>query len=229
MVFGRRHGGADADVLLSVHDGRRGSLEVAPDQTVVLLGPSGSGKTTWLRSLVGVGSAFDQTVLLGKPLTKAGVAAAIGWVPQSDGVFLSETIWSNVHAPKYVEPCDPDHAMDALDWVGLADRAMEPVVNLGSGARRRVALARAVARRRPLLIIDGELDRSLWPLFPSLCEQFSWLRGVVVATATIEDLAWSADHVAPIEEGRVLSQAPLATLMESTDPGVKAVLAWTTP
>lgn len=54
--------------------------------------------------------------------------------------------------------------------VGLADRATEPVVNLGSGGRRRVALARAVARRRPLLIIDGELDRSLWPLFPSLCE-----------------------------------------------------------
>jgi ABC-type multidrug transport system ATPase subunit len=216
-------------VLLSVRDSARGSLEVGQDQTVVLLGASGAGKTTWLRSLVGVGTAFDETLLFGKPLTKAGVAASIGWVPQSDGVFLSETVWSNVHAPKYVEPCDPERAMDALDWVALADRAMEPVANLGAGARRRVALARAVARRRPLLIIDGELDRSLWPLFPSLCKQFSWLRGVVVATATVEDLAWSADKVAPIEEGRVLDQAPLATLMESTNPGVKSVLAWTIP
>lgn len=167
--------------------------------------------------------------MFGKPLTKAGVAASIGWVPQSHGVFLSETVWANVHGPKYLEPCEPERAMDALDWVGLADRAAEPVVNLGSGGRRRVALARAVARRRPLLIVDGELDRSLWPLFPSLCEQFSWLRGVVVATATIEDLARSADHVAPVEDGRVLEQAPLETLLASTNPGVKAVLAWTTP
>ena len=229
MVFGRRQRDGEGEVLLSVRDRNRGCLEVGQDQTIVLLGASGSGKTTWLRSLVGVGSAFDETLLFGKPLTKAGVAASIGWVPQTDGVFLSETVWSNVHAPKYVEPCEPGRAMDALDWVALADRASEPVANLGAGARRRVALARAVARRRPLLIIDGELDRSLWPMFPSLCEQFSWLRGVVVATATIEDLAWSADKVAPVEEGRVLDQAPLATLMDSTDPDVKAVLAWTTP
>ncbi len=229
MVFGRRQRGVEGSVLLSVRDRDRGSLEVRSDETIVLLGASGSGKTTWLRSLVGVGRGFDQTLLLGKPMTKTAVAATIGWVPQSDGVFLSETVWENVHAPRYVEPCAPERAVDALDWVGLADRASEPVVNLGSGGRRRVALARAVARRRPLLIIDGELDRSLWPLFPSLCEQFSWLRGVVVATATIEDLAWSADGVAPVEEGRVLDQAPLATLMESTNPDVKAVLAWTTP
>ncbi len=229
VVFGRRHGGAETEVLLSVHDRARGTLEVGQDQTVVLLGASGSGKTTWLRSLVGIGAGFDETLLFGKPMTKAGVAASIGWVPQTDGVFLSETVWSNVHAPRYVEPCQPERAMDALDWVGLADRAMEPVANLGSGAKRRVALARAVARRRPLLIIDGELDRSLWPMFPSLCQQFAWLRGVVVATATIEDLAWHADHVAPVEEGKVLDQAPLATLMDSTNPGVKSVLAWTTP
>ncbi|MDQ6837663.1 MAG: ATP-binding cassette domain-containing protein [Actinomycetota bacterium] len=229
MVFGRRHQSGEAGAVLSVQDHARGSLEVGPDQTVVLLGASGSGKTTWLRSLVGVGSGFDQTLLFGKPVTKAGVAASIGWVPQTDGVFLSETVWSNVHAPKYVEPCPPDQALDALDWVGLADRAMEPVVNLGSGARRRVALARAVARRRPLLVIDGELDRSLWPMFPALCQQFSWLRGVVVATATVEDLAWNADHVAPVADGRVLDQAPLATLMASNNPDVKGVLAWTTP
>jgi ABC-type multidrug transport system ATPase subunit len=195
----------------------------------VLLGASGSGKTTWLRSLVGVGRSFDQALLFGKPLTKAGVAASIGWVPQNDGVFASETVWANVHAPRYVEPCDPERARDALDWVALADRAGEPVTNLGYGGRRRVALARALARRRPLLVIDGELDRSLWPLFPSLCEQFSWLRGLVVATATIEDLAWHADGVAPVEDGRVLDQAPLATLMKSNNPDVKAVLAWTSP
>jgi ABC-type multidrug transport system ATPase subunit len=229
MVFGRPRRTTGDEPILVVHDRERGSLEIGDDQTVVLLGASGAGKTMWLRSLVGIGPGFDQVSVYGKPLTRDRMPSMLGWVPQGDGVFLSETVWSNVHAPRYVEACDRGLAADALDWVGLADRAAEPVVNLGLSGRRRVALARAVARRRPLLIIDGELDKSLWPLFPALCQQFSWLRGVLVATATIEELAWAADAVAPVEEGRVVAQAPLAQLLTSTNPDVKSVLAWTTP
>lgn len=230
MVFGRRSKGTDDEApLLAVRDHERGVLRVGADETVVMLGASGAGKTTWLKSVVGIGKAFDETLLLGLPFTRERLASTIGWVPQGDGVFLSETVWENVHAPKYVEPCRRDHAVDAIDWVGLSERAMEPVVNLDLASRRRVALARAVARQRPLMIIDGELDKTLWPMFPALCQQFSWLRGVIVATATIDDLAWQADVVAPVEDGRVLDQAPLAELVDSTDPGVRSVLAWTTP
>lgn len=230
MVFGRRGPDrGDEAPLLAVRDEQRGSLRVGQDQTVVLLGASGSGKSTYLRSIVGIGPGFDEIVLQGEPFSRQRLAATVGWVPQGDGVFLSETVWENVHAPKYVEPCRRDQALDAIDWVGLSERAMEPVVNLNVANRRRVALARAVARQRPLMIIDGELDKTLWPMFPALCQQFPWLRGVVVATATADDLAWQADVVAPVDRGRVLGQAPLAELVDSHDPGVRSVLAWTTP
>lgn len=230
MVFGKRSTGAGGEpALLMVKDRKRGSLEIGHDETVVLLGPSGAGKSTWLRSAVGLGPDFDEVRLLGQPFTRQRLATTVGWVPQSDGVFLSETVWQNVYAPKYVEPCRKDWAVDAIDWVGLAERAMEPVVHLDWAAKRRVALARAVARRRPLLIIDGELDKTLWPMFPALCSQFPWLHGVLVATATAEELAWRADAVALVDDGKILVQAPLAHLVDSLDPGIRSVLAWTTP
>lgn len=231
MVFGRRTRSEGAGPpLLEARDAERGCLTVGVDQTVVLLGPSGSGKTTILRSLVGVGRhRWSEVQLLGKPLSREQLGATVGWVPQGDGVFLSDTVWQNVRVPRYVEPCSEEDAADALDWVGLADRADDPVSYLSLSGRRRVALARAVARQRPLLIVDGELDRSLWPLFPALCEQFDWLRGVVVATATADDLAWGADTVAPVGRGRILAQAPLADLVDSDDPEIHAVLAWTLP
>jgi ABC-type multidrug transport system ATPase subunit len=230
MVFGRRSRSDGTEPpLLEAQDPVRGQLSVGVDETVVLLGASGAGKTTILRSIVGVGATWAGVRLQGKPFSREQLARTVGWVPQGDGVFLSETVWQNVHAPKYVEPCPEHEAADALDWVGLADRADDPVSWLDLSARRRVALARAVARQRPLLIIDGEMDRSLWPMFPALCKQFDWLRGVVVATATADDLAWGADAVAPVGGGRILTQAPLAELVDSRDPEIKAVLAWTTP
>lgn len=229
MVFGRRGGQQDSDALLTVRDPVRGTLDVGADQTVVMLGASGAGKSTLMKSVVGIGQHFDDEQLLGQPFSRELLAETVGWVPQGDGVFLSETVWQNVHAPKYVAACEPEWAADALDWVGLSDRTAEPVTNLGLSARRRVALARAVARRRPLLVIDGELDRSLWPMFPALCQQFSWLHGVLVATASVEDLAWKADAVVLVEEGRMITQAPLADLIDSRDPSVRSVLAWTTP
>lgn len=231
MVFGRRSRSDGTEPpLLEARDAERGCLVVAVDQTVVLLGASGSGKTAILRSIVGVGRyGWADVRLQGQPFSREQVGATVGWVPQGDGVFLSETVWRNVQGPRYVDPCPRDAAADALDWMGLADRADDPVSWLDLAGRRRVALARAVARQRPLLIVDGELDRSLWPLFPALCEQFDWLRGVVVATATAEELAWGADAVAPVGGGRILAQAPLADLVDSADPAIRTVLAWTMP
>ncbi|MGH8998204.1 MAG: ATP-binding cassette domain-containing protein, partial [Acidimicrobiia bacterium] len=120
---------------------------VGPGQTVVLLGPSGSGKTGLVRALLGVGAGPEPAGLRarGRPATTADVAAMAGWVPDGDGVFLALTVGDNVGRPPHVKPLDAGAVSDALDLVGLADRAREPVAVLSRHARRRVALARAFA------------------------------------------------------------------------------------
>jgi ABC-type multidrug transport system ATPase subunit len=214
---------------ICVRDRTRGDLDVLQGETAVLLGPSGSGKSTWLRSLLALGDPFDRTMLMGGVADRGTVGRSVGWVPQTDGVFLSRTVWQNVACPDQADATDRSHAADALDWVGLLQRGADPVSSLPRSGRRRVALARAVARRRPLLIIDGELDPTLWPHFPALCEQFPWLRAVLVATSTVDALAWGADRVIPVDDGRVLRSGPMPLLLDDGDPSVRAVLAWTTP
>lgn len=215
---------------LTVSDRKLGSLHVRDGELVVLLGPSGAGKTTWLRRLVGLGGrGFDSVYLFGRKQTKEVIAASIGWVPQGDGVFLSESVLSNVMVPRLGRGCSGASARDALDMVGLADRALDPVQHLGIGARRRVALARALARRVPLIVIDGALDATLWALFLALRSNLDWVRGWLVADCVAGEMAWRAESVALVGYGRVIAQAPLAGLIDSPDPDVISVIDEVTP
>lgn len=217
--------------LLELDDPMRGRLVVSGGETVVLLGPSGAGKTRLIRALLGLEDSGPEAVLSvrGRRARPRDLAALVGWVPEGDGVFLSDSIWDNVARPPGVPPNDSGLARDALDLVGLADRAREPVANLPRPGRRRVALARAVASRRPLLVVDGALDPTLWALLPGLLEQAPGVESVLLATASAGERAWQADSVALVAGDRIVAQAPLAELLDSADPDVRSVLSWVAP
>ena len=157
------------------------------------------------------------------------MAAAIGWVPELGGVFADLSVLDNVTRPPFVPAVAEDLALDALDLLGLGARLQDSAGALSTGERRRVALARAIARRAPLLVIDGNLDATLAPLLPAILNVLPHVRGVLTAGCTADEWAWRADAVVLVDDARAVCQAPLGELIDSRDPSVRSVITWVMP
>ena len=145
-------------------------LDIAAGDFVSLLGPSGCGKTTTLRVVAGFEAASAGQILLG--------GAEIGHLPpnrrpvntvfQDYAVFPHMDVAENVAFGLSVRGTPRAEirrkVAEALELVGLADKAKRPVSALSGGQRQRVALARAIVCEPQLLLLDeplSALDASL--------------------------------------------------------------------
>lgn len=200
-----------------------GGFHLEAGEQGVLLGRSGAGKTTLVKKLLG---------LTGPVVTRRGspLAQACAYVPQSDGVLLDLTAIQNVVQPApSLPPVPRSVARDWLDAVGLGPQAHVPTSELPLAQRRRVALARALSRGRPILVIDGDLDATLAAFLPSLLSQVAHLRILLTTSCSADARAWAADRVAVVDGTRVLAHGTMATVTTEHDPDVRAALAWVTP
>ena len=152
----------------AVHALRGVDLEIPEGELVVLLGPSGSGKSTLLTSLGGIdratsGQAFflkeELTAMNDRQLT-AYRRRHVGFVFQFYNLMPSLTAHENVDLVAEIAP-SPMDAIDALDMVGLKNRATHFPSELSGGEQQRVAIARAIAKNPTVLFCDeptGALD-----------------------------------------------------------------------
>ena len=141
------------------------SLEIRAGEVVALLGPNGSGKSTLVRGLLGLNDHQGGDVeLFGQPLERFTARSRIGYVPQKHS--LSASVRATVaeivqigrlpHRRWWSLPNRGDAAVvdEALELVGLADRAAEDVSTLSGGQQRRVLIARALAAQPDILVMD---------------------------------------------------------------------------
>jgi putative ABC transport system ATP-binding protein len=152
----------------AVHALRGVDLELPAGELVVLLGASGSGKSTLLNILGGLDHVsegevhfFDQelTAMSERQLTLYR-RHSVGFVFQFYNLMPSLTARENVELVTEISdnPLDP---AEALDLVGLGERANHFPSQLSGGEQQRVAIARAVAKRPTVLFCDeptGALD-----------------------------------------------------------------------
>ena len=144
------------------------TLQIAKGEFIVILGPSGSGKTTLLNLIGGMDSptsgrissnGVDITALDEKDLTRYR-RDHIGFIFQFFNLIPSLTARENVEfAAELVK--DSRDAQEALQIVGLADRAEHFPSELSGGEQQRVAIARAIVKDPPILLCDeptGDLD-----------------------------------------------------------------------
>jgi iron(III) transport system ATP-binding protein len=137
------------------------SLVLEAGRIGCLLGPSGSGKTTVLRAIAGFERPDGGEVLAGgERLSAAGTWVAperrrIGMVFQDYALFPHLTVRANVEfGLRGLRAVRARRALEMLELVGLADQAAKMPHELSGGQQQRIALARALAPRPRLVLLD---------------------------------------------------------------------------
>lgn len=137
------------------------TFTVEPGQSIALIGPSGCGKSTTLRMSCGLLTPSEGTVLVnGAPVEKPRQETA--FIPQDLGLFPWKTVLQNaalgLDIRKVPKAEARERAQLALQQVGLAGFERAYPKELSGGMRQRLALARALAMRADLLLMDEPLS-----------------------------------------------------------------------
>lgn len=129
-------------------------LELPGGSWTCLLGRSGIGKSTLLRLLAGLptGGQFNGSIT---PRNEPG-SVRVAYMAQSDLLAPWLNVIENVMIGARLrgQPPDRARATHLLDRVGLADHAQKRPAQLSGGMRQRVALARTLMERAPLVLLD---------------------------------------------------------------------------
>lgn len=154
------------------------ALSIQPGEMVALIGASGSGKSTLLRHMAGLACCDKgdggRVQVLGRDVQNAGrlspgvrrQRAGIGYIFQQFNLVGRLSVLQNVllgglgRMPRWqgtlglFNAAQRQGAMDALQRVGLADRALQRASTLSGGQQQRVAIARALTQRADVILAD---------------------------------------------------------------------------
>ncbi len=138
---------------------REVSFTVETGQLACLVGPSGCGKSTLLRCIAGLIAPSAGTVRLhGDAVTGVPADLAVVFQDYSRSLFPWLSVAGNVEFPLRSAGLSRDErrgrAQEALDWVGLGDVGRKFPWQLSGGMQQRVSIARALASRPALLLMD---------------------------------------------------------------------------
>ncbi len=212
---------------IEVHALRGISLDFEDGGFTVLLGPSGSGKSTLLNILGGLDTPTGGQVLYrGQDLTRADERALtfyrrrrVGFVFQFYNLIPSLTARENVELVTEIAE-DPLPADEALDIVGLSNRAGHFPSQMSGGEQQRVAIARAIAKRPDILLCDeptGALDIStgiqVLEAISRVNVEYGATTAVITHNAAISQIA---DRVISLADGRIARERFNATRAEAS-------------
>ncbi len=191
------------------------SLTINQGEFFSLLGPSGCGKTTTLRMLAGFEIPTSGRILLeGDPVDDiAPYHRDVNMVFQSYALFdhldVSENVAFGLKRKKVPKPEIERRVADALDLVGLRERAGARSDELSGGQKQRVALARALVNEPKVLLLDeplGALDLQLRRQMQVELKQIQREVGItfVFVTHDQEEALTMSDRIAVMNEGKVV-------------------------
>jgi putative ABC transport system ATP-binding protein len=202
------------------------SIAIPSGQFVAIMGPSGSGKSTFMNLLGCLDHPDSGSILLdGTDVThldrneRAAIRnRKIGFVFQNFSLLARTPVLENVELPLVYAGADAkerkERAQEALTRVGLAGKIHNQITQLSGGEQQRVAIARSLVNRPPLILADeptGNLDTKtsfeIMAIFQRLNHE-----GISVVLVTHElDIASFAMRNVMFRDGRIVNDETVSS------------------
>ena len=205
-------------------------LAIPKGQLTMLLGRNGAGKTTTLRTIMGLWQASQGRVTFnGADITKKHTPQIaqlnIAYVPENMGIFADLTVKENMLLAARQARTAAQIDAQRLAWIFKLFPAVEkfwnhPAGKLSGGQKQMLAVSRAIVEPRELLIVD-EPSKGLAPaIINNMIDAFQQLKASGVTILLVEQNIHFAkrlgDHVAVMDDGRVVHAGSMQALAEDT-------------
>lgn len=198
-----------------------------------LFGPSGSGKTTVLRAVAGLNRLSGRLRVDGELWQDSAAGAflkphrrAIGYVFQEASLFGHLSVRRNLlYGFRRAMRAGAGRGLgfdDVVALLGLAPLLDRAPVTLSGGERQRVGVGRALLAQPRLLLMDeplSGLDRAakegILPYFATLRDELTI--PILYVSHDLAEVAWLADRMVVLGDGRRVAEGPTATVLERLD------------
>ncbi len=213
--------------------GRGMELTLAPGRIACLLGANGSGKTTLLRTLLGLIAPLGGAVLLdGRPIDQWNTrarATRIAYVPQAAESYFDFSLLELVEMGRaahrglfsHADRQDRELAWAALERLGIARLADQPMHRVSGGERQLALIARALATEATHLLMDEPTANLDYGNQALILEETARLKaagvGVLFSTHHPEHALRIADEAILLKDGAILlAGAPVEVVTAAT-------------
>src|SRR6185436_9689375 len=202
------------------------TLELGPG-VLGLLGPNGAGKSTLMRILATITRATEGRVLWnGEDIARMpdGLRSVLGYLPQDFGVY------PNLNAVEFLEYIAAVKGIDGraarrridelLALVNLTEARKRPLGGYSGGMRQRIGIAQALLNDPKLLIVDEPtvgLDPEERVRFRNLLSDLGGERIVILSTHIVSDVEATANEIAIVDRGRLLTHAEPEKLLRGVE------------
>ena len=196
------------------------NLDIRSGEAIAIIGRSGSGKSTLAHVMATLDRPTSGKVLInGSEVGRCSRRASnrlrnqeIGFVFQQFFMNARDSVLDNVMLPMIIAGIRPKlrrkRALDALETVGLLDKAYARASDLSGGQKQRVCIARAIVNKPSIILADeptGNLDTATSRVVEDMLFRLNQERGITLVIVTHDpDLAQRCGRQVRIADGQVV-------------------------
>lgn len=208
------------------------TFEAEQGEILGFLGPNGAGKTTTMRILSGyMPPTKGEATVAGFDIVSESidVRRRVGYLPETVPLYNDMTVFDYLKFMADLRhlPNGEDRVYDALEMVGMEDRAEGYINNLSKGMRQRIGLAQALLHKPEVLILDEPtigLDPGQVVEVRNVIRDIGKERTVLLSTHILSEAQQLCDRVLIINKGHIVAEDTPANLQASLIGSERALL-----